>query len=150
MRHPIRFIVLALLLIAVAWPGAAPAESSSDLGERLVNRFLSRLQDHDVQGLKKFLSPAFQLQRADGSRVTKSEYLSDLPTLNSYTIRDLRQTKTKDVLVATFQERADLVVDGVQFQHGFQPRLATFVHGKERWRLISYANFATPQTPTNP
>ena len=150
MHRPIRFIVLALLLIAVAWPGAATAKSKSDLGERLVNRYLSRLQHHDVQGLKEFLSPAFQLQRADGSRVTKSEYLSNLPTLNGYTIRDLRQTKTKNVLVATYQLASDLVVDGVPFESGFEPRLATFVHGKEGWRIVSYANFASPQIPTNP
>lgn len=150
MRRPIRFIVLALLLIAVAWPSAATAKSKSGLGERLVNRYLSLVQNHDVGGLKKFLSPAFQLQRADGSRVTKSEFLSDLPTLNSYTIRDLRQTKAKKVLVASYQEAADLVVDGVPYQHGYQPRLATFVHGKKSWQIVSYGNFASPQTPASP
>ena len=150
MRRPLRFIVLALLVMAVAWPGAATAKSNSDLGERLVNRFLSRNQHHDIQGLKKFLSPAWQLQRADGSRVTKSEFLSDPPTLNGYTIKDLRQTKKKTVLVATFLLKSDLVVNGVPYETGFEPRLATFVHDKKRWRFVSYANFASPQTPTNP
>jgi hypothetical protein len=150
MRRPLRFIVFALLLTALVWPSAATAKSKNGLGEQLVNRYLSQLQHHDVQGLKKFLSPAFQLQRADGTRVTKSEYLSDLPTLNSYTISNLRQTKAKNVLVATYQLASDLVVDGVPYQPGYQPRLATFVHGKKSWQLVSYANFASPQTPANP
>lgn len=150
MHRPIRFIALALLLMAVAWPSAASAKSKSGLGERLVNRYLSRLQHHDVQGLKEFLSPAFQLQRADGSRVTKSEYLSNLPTLTGYTISNLRQTKAKNVLVATYQLAADLVVNGVPIQPGYEPRIATFVDGKKRWQLVSYANFASPQIPTNP
>ena len=150
MRRPIRYIVLALLLLAVAWPSAATAKSKGPLGEQLVNRYLSRLQHHDVQGLKEFLSPAFQLQRADGSRLTKAEYLSDLPTLNGYTIRDLRQTKKKDVLVASFQVASELIVNGVKYQEGYSPRLATFVHGKKAWQIVSYAVFALPQTPTNP
>ena len=150
MRRPIRFIVLALLLMAVALPSAATAKSKGPLGEQLVNRYLSRLQHHDVRGLKEILSPAFQLQRADGSRLTKSQYLSDLPTLTGYAIRDLRQTKKKNVLVATFQIASDLVVDGVKYQEAYSPRLATFVHGKKAWQMVSYAVFALPQTPTNP
>ena len=150
MRRPLRFIVLALLLMAVAWPSAATAESKSGLGEQLVNRYLSRLQHRDIQGLKEIISPAFQLQRANGSRLTKSEYLADLPMLNAYTIRDLRQTRKKEVLVASFQLASDLVVDGVKYQEGFAPRLATFVHGKKGWQIVSYAVFALPQSPTNP
>jgi hypothetical protein len=150
MRRPIRSILLALLLMAVALPSAATAKSKGPLGEQLVNRYLSRLQHRDIQGLKEILSPAFQLQRADGSRLTKSEYLSDLPTLTGYAIRDLRQTKKKNVLVTTFQIASDLVVDGVKYQEGYSPRLATFVHGKKAWQMVSYAVFALPQTPTNP
>lgn len=150
MRRPIRSIVLALLLMAVALPSAATAKSKGPLGEQLVNRYLSRLQHRDIQGLKEIISPAFQLQRADGSRLTKSEYFADLPQLNGYTIRDLRQTRKKDVLVASFQLASDLVVDGVKYQEGYAPRLATFVHGKKAWQMVSYAVFALPQTPTNP
>ena len=59
-----------------------PAARSSGLGARLVNRFFSELKRHDVAGLRRFLSPAFQIQRADGSRVTKKQYLHNLPNVN--------------------------------------------------------------------
>lgn len=97
--RPIRFVVLALLLMAVAWPCAATAK---------------------------------------------------IPTLNGYTMRDFRQTKKGEVLVTPFQLSSDLLVDGVRYQEGYGPRIATFVHGSKGWQIVSYAVFALPQTRNNP
>jgi hypothetical protein len=41
----------------------------------LVNRFFVLVQNRDRDGLRRFLSPGFQIQRADGSGAGKRQYL---------------------------------------------------------------------------
>ena len=49
---------------------------------KLSNQFFTLLVDKDIPGLTKFLSPAFQVQRADGSGSGKKAWLA-LPGISS-------------------------------------------------------------------
>jgi hypothetical protein len=141
-----RFTTLAVVVALLLAPAApASAASPNALGTKLVKRFLTQVMDKDIPGLRRFMSPAFQLQRADGSRVTKAEYLSNPSTVRSFQMRGLRATTSGNILVATFEASSDTVVNGQQFKTGFGPRIATFVHTKSGWQITSYANFNTPK-----
>jgi hypothetical protein len=120
---------------------ASSATSSARLGSRLVHRFFNELVRRDVAQLRRFLSPAFQIQRADGSRETKAHYLRHLPHVLSYRVRKLVQTTARGVVVMTYLASTTELVNGKQVQSAFAPRISTFVRGARGWQLASHANF---------
>lgn len=141
-------VVVAALSVSPASIASTrhPAAHSRSLGGRLVNRFFSEIERHDVAGLRKFLSPAFQIQRADGSRLTKRQYLHNLPTIISYKLRDLRTTSKGSVLIVTYQAAAKEVIDGKKFKSGYAPRMSVFSSGSAGWQIVAHANFNTPRS----
>ncbi len=151
MSRPLRRIVLMVLLMAVAVPNAPAAaqrrNSLNALGTRLVNRYLSDLERHDVGDLHRFLSPAFQVQRTDG-RQTKPQVIHNPPTIAGYTIRGMRATSAANTLVVTFQLATKEVINGKPLSTGYSPRLATFIAIAKGWQMTGYANFNTPAAPT--
>ena len=145
MSRAVRRIAFALVMVAVALSSApAAAESPAALGRRLVDRYLADVRRHDVADLRKFLSPAWQIQRADGSRLTKRQYLRNLPTVRTEVISKLRVTSAANALVVTFLNRVNEVIGGKQFRTSPTPRLAAFVHGDKGWLMVAFANFNTP------
>lgn len=152
MPHPIRSMSLAILAalalalaVALGSAGASvPAANPSSLGRRLVERYFTELKRHDVAGLRALLSPSFQVQRADGSRLGKATFLRHLPTILSFKIRKLVTTSNGSVLVDTYEVAAKEVVNGKPLQTGYAPRLSVFIHAKS-WQLVAHANFNVPK-----
>jgi hypothetical protein len=107
----------------------------------LVTRFVTLIQHQDVKGLRHFLSPAFQIERADGSGSGKAEYLTMLPTVQSFELTDLSASQSGSVLVVRFLASTTGVVNGKPFTPGPAPRLAVFAWNGSAWQLIAYANF---------
>jgi ketosteroid isomerase-like protein len=137
-------LVLVLLVTAVTVPSPSVAATSRHaLGTRLVNRFFQDLERRDVPGLRRLLSPAFQIQRADGSRLTKAQYLRNFPAVLSHKLRHFVVTGRGDVLVATYEAKTTLMRNGHHVTSGFAPRISVFVRGK-RWRLVAHGNFNPP------
>jgi hypothetical protein len=56
----------------------------------------------DVAGLGRFLSPAFQVQRADGTASEKTEYLTKLPDVRKFTLSQFRATQQGATLVVRY------------------------------------------------
>jgi hypothetical protein len=106
-----------------------------------VNRFFTLVEHHDTKGLDRFLSPAFQLERADGSGGTKAQYLANLPTITSFTISSPTATQTGSVLVARYLATIDGVVNGKAATPGPAPRLSVFTRNGGRWTMVAHANF---------
>lgn len=154
MSRAFRSIALALVVaLAAVAPGTslaathrAPvaADHPAGLGSQLVSRFFNEIEHKDVAGLRTFLAPEFQVQRADGSRQTKAEYLRNLPTVLSYKLRDLRTTSEPTVVVVTYQVAALEIINGKHFRTGYEPRLSVFVRGAQGWQIVAHANFNTP------
>jgi hypothetical protein len=143
-RRILAVLVLALALVGCARGGAAPAPEADDLtveARSLVERFFTLVQNSDVDGLGAFLSPAFQLQRADGSASAKPEYLTNLPTVETFEISDLVGTQTGSVLVARYLATVEGVVEGKPFTPGPAPRLSVFSWDGEAWQIVAHANF---------
>jgi len=107
----------------------------------LVNRFFNLLQRRDTKGLDRFLAPAFQIERADGSGATKAEYLANLPTINSFSISNVTAAQTGAVLVVRYLATIEGVVNGKRATPGPAPRISVFVRSGQAWQLVAHANF---------
>jgi len=132
---------------ALAAPSAAPrdADVNTQKGTELVEKFFNLLVDKDTKGLAKFFSPAFQIQRADGSYLNREEYLDNPATVESYEISNLRATKAGNVYVVRYDVVADVTIDGVRQSGDPAPRLSVFVKGKKGWQIVAHANFNVPE-----
>jgi uncharacterized protein DUF4440 len=138
--------VLAIMLAACngGQAGSSPVPSfvtAEAAAMPLVTHFFELLKNNDHQGLIDFVSPAFVLQRADGSSADKAEFLDRHAAVAEYTISSLSATLTGDVLVARYM--ADVVgdVDGRPYTPGPEPRLSVFVWNGSAWQLVAHANF---------
>jgi hypothetical protein len=61
------------------------APTTGQLGKQLLHRYFKDLQQVN-RGPRKFLSPAFQVQRGDGTRQTKAELVNNPPKVGPYTL----------------------------------------------------------------
>ena len=148
----LRSVALALAVFALV---LAPAASSTDAtgrpapqlanptstARKLVNRFFVLLAHKDRAGLRRFLSPGFQVQRADGSGGGKKEYLANLATVNEFHISQLRATRAGTTLVVRYLAQVEGVINGKPYTPGPAPRLSVFVWNGKRWQLAAHANF---------
>ena len=145
--------VLGLAMIAgppqlISPAPAAKAKSGVLKGwpskQRLATEFLRLLKNEDQAGLKRFLDPAFLLQRSDGSYLNKSEYLKDPAIVSAFRVRNIVATHNENVRVIRFEAKTDQIVNGNPVPGVFIPRLSTFKKTGKVWRLISHANFLPP------
>ena len=148
-------VALVAVLVVALVVGAGPAGASSRTAPKLkdpavtaralVTEYLTILQREDTAALAKFLAPAFQLQRADGTGADKREYLADPATVTAFTIAEtLTARQDGDVLTVRWGVGVDSVINGAVQASGTAPRLSTFVWRDGRWRLVSHGNFNRP------
>jgi hypothetical protein len=134
-------------LLAVGPAGAAtvrPAPQFADptvAGTRLITDFFVLLRNKDAAGLQRFLSPAFQIQRADGSAAGKADYLAALPTVTTFTLTNVVATQTGGAIVVRYLAQATGLVNGKPYTPGPAPRLSVFAWTGTRWQLAAHANF---------
>jgi hypothetical protein len=108
---------------------------------QLVDRFFVLLAHKDRAGLQSFLSPGFQVQRADGSGAEKRDYLANLATINKFQITQLRPTRAGATLVVRYLAQIEGSINGKPYTPGPAPRLSVFVWNGKRWQLAAHANF---------
>ena len=104
-------------------------------------RFWVLLEHKDVAGLDQLLSPAFQVQRADGTFSEKPAYLKHLPTVEQFYLTRLVATKAGGALVVRYLARVVGHINGSPYRPGPAPRLTVFDWNGERWQLVAHANF---------
>src|SRR5919198_5916976 len=129
-------LAAAALAMALTSAGAAPPTTAAKPAPRLANptktattlvhRFFTLIQHKDVAGLKRFLSPAFQVQRADGSGAGKSEYLTKLATIHKFELTSLHATQTGGTLVVRYLATVEGILNGKPYTPGPAPRLSVF------------------------
>jgi Domain of unknown function (DUF4440) len=139
--------VALVALLSFGFTAQGPTEPAPRLtnpqatASPLVTRFFNLVEHNDVKGLQRFLSPAFQIARADGSGASKAEYLANLPTITKFSISDLAATQTGSVLIVRYQATIEGVVNGKPATPGPAPRLSVFSRTGKTWRLVAHANF---------
>ena len=107
----------------------------------LASEFFNVLEKKDTKALDDFLSPAFQLQRTDGSYVKKTEYLKNPSSVDSFELLDVSGTRYGNTRVIRFVARITATVNGKRTTNDPAPRLATYVWNGKRWQVIAYANY---------
>ncbi len=163
-RPPMRRTTPLLLALALAVPLAAavPAQAAQaterataeqqaanlKLGTQLVDRFWSLIVAGDVDDLRPFLSPAFQVQRANGSGQNRNQYLAafadSTTVVSDFALSKLRVTRAGGVLVARYVSQTTQMISGTEYATAPAPRIATFVQTPTGWRMTSNANFNAP------
>ena len=142
-----------LVVVAALGVGAVPAlaadvppstQKTTALAQRLVEKFFRILSPPDLPALRKFLSPAYLVQRANGTYVNKAETLENPSVLESYELSNLEATRTGPVIVARYDLVADVTIDGEKQSTEPAPRLAVFTKGEQGWQITAYANFNVP------
>ncbi|MPZ48933.1 MAG: DUF4440 domain-containing protein [Dehalococcoidia bacterium] len=125
----------------------APSLSQPEqAGQSLTNEYITLLAQKDLSGLQSFLSDGFMIQRADGSFATKTDYLTNIPSIGQFTIANVSAKQAGDTLVVRWFLTVDEVINGQSFASTPAPRLSTFVWTDGEWRLLSHANFNAPAT----
>jgi hypothetical protein len=145
-----RPILLACLLAAALAPAALAAPAARPAprlpapvatAKRLVVKFFTLIKHKNVAGLRQFLSPAFQIQRADGSASGKGQYLKKLPSVLSFKLSRFVATHTGSVLVVRYLADVSGTVNGKRFTPGPAPRLSVFAWNGRAWQLVAHSNF---------
>ena len=145
-------LALAAVMTAPTVAAAAPvgtvvtaSSTAADqvLGTRLVNKFFGLLVAGDKAGLAAFLSPAFQVQRANGVGSDKAAYLANPPAVEAYELSDLVATRAGTSLVVRYTVTASETIDGQLLKKDPAPRLSVFrINGATgKWQLLAHANF---------
>jgi hypothetical protein len=139
-------VTLATVPAVAATSSAAPRDATADTakGTRLVERFFDLLTDSDLGGLAKLLSPAFQLQGADGGFLDGEDFIVNPPEIESYELSELRATRAGNVMVVRYDVQAEVTIEGVPQSRDPAPRLSVFAKGKSGWQLVAHANFNVP------
>src|SRR5262245_52678803 len=147
-------LLLGALLAATVTIGSSVASSSSRgarpaprlanptaTARTLSNRFFALIEKKDVIGLTRFLSPAFQVQRADGSGSGKKEWLAKLADISAFQLTDFHATQAAGTLIVRYLATVEGTVNGRPYTPGPAPRLASYAWNGTRWQITSNANF---------
>jgi hypothetical protein len=136
--------VVSVGAISATSPALRPAPRLANptaRAEALVHRLFFLLQHKDHAGLVRFLSPAFQVQRADGSGARKRDYLANLATITRFEITKVNATQAGGALVVRYLATVEGVVNGKPYTPGPAPRLSVFSWNGRRWQVAAHANF---------
>ncbi len=122
----------------------SPLEDPVATGRELAQRFLDILSAPDPRPrLEAFLSPAFQLQRSNGTFANKAEYLDAPATVARFTIAEdsFRAYQDGRTLVVRFSVEIQETIDGQEQRVTKADRLGVFQRGPDGWQLVAWANF---------
>lgn len=134
--------------VAVPSASATVSETTVTLAEDGADTFFSLLLRDDTEGLAEFLSPGFQIARADGSTADKEAYLQNPADVGAYRLTDFFVTEAGDALVARYLVTATERIDTQLYSSDPRQRLSVFVRDGDTVTLLAHANLNTPENPT--
>jgi hypothetical protein len=120
---------------------AAQTAPQVETDRELATELFTILKKKDMKELDDFLSPAFQLQRTDGTYIKKADYLKNPAHVDSFELFEMSGTRYGNTRVLRFVARVSALLNGKPTGNDPAPRLATYVWNGKRWQLISYANY---------
>lgn len=123
---------------------SAPLDDVDATGRELAQRFLDILGDpNPAPLLEEFLSPAFQLQRSNGTFANKDEYVGQPASVARFTILDdeFRAYQAGPALTVRFRVSIEEEIDGQQLRVTEADRLGAFLRTADGWQLLAWSNF---------
>ena len=128
---------------------SAPLADPDATGRELAQRFLDILGDPTPGPLlEEFLSPAFQLQRSNGTFANKEEYVDQPASVARFTILEegFRAYQEGPTLTVRFRVTIEEEINGEQLRVTEADRLGVFIRTSVGWQLLAWSNF-NPTTP---
>lgn len=149
--------LIALAAVAaglVAGCGSSSGETSSadqtpdQQAKELLTTFWSQVTDAKTADLENTLDPSWQLARADGTHLSRSEYIKEVGSgqidIVNFEFNQIDATRSPSSLVVRYITTADYTLEGKEYKGTPAPYLATFIFEDERWQMTSQANFNVP------
>jgi len=154
LRLPL-IVCVATLSALIAGGANSPASEGTTAGKKpgpqaqeLLMTFWNQVKDADTKGLETILDPSWQVARADGSNMGKSEFLVKVGNgkinLDDFKFGKMNVTRSESALVVRYLARGDYTIKGVRYKGTPAPYLASFIRKDGRWLMISQANFDLP------
>lgn len=125
-------------------------QADVEVAEASAEKFFSLLQRNDVEGLDTFLSPGFQLIRADGSTADKPQYLANPADVTNFELSDFSVGRQGNAIVALYTVTTTEEIDRQLYTEDPRQRLSVFVDNDGEWQLIAHANLNTPREDIEP
>ena len=128
---------------------SAPLADPDATGRELAQRFLDILGSPTPGPLlEEFLSPAFQLQRSNGTFANKEEYVDQPASVARFTILEegFRAYQEGPTLTVRFRVTIEEEINGEQLRATDADRLGVFIRTSAGWQLLAWSNF-NPTTP---
>jgi hypothetical protein len=123
-------------------PPAKEARHPNAKAEQLATHFFELLKHKNVPALRHFMSPAYKLERADGTGSGKKRYLSgDIADINKFHLSRFHASAVNGVIAVRYLANVKGTVHGQPYTPGNAPRLSTFAFNGKRWQIVSHANF---------
>ena len=150
MLRRLGLLATVIALVAPATAGATPNPDrifhlSRANGLQLMTAYSTLLVEKDEDALGELLSPAFQIQRADGSHQDRDEYLAKLPDLRAFSFADVSTRRGGGVLTVRMTALATLFVNGAMYSPKPAPQMGVFQWDGTRWLLVGQGNFNLPR-----
>jgi hypothetical protein len=143
---------LAVLLLAGCGPssGDVPSEEQApdQQASQLLTDFWTAVKDADTGTLEQSLSPSWQLARADGTYLSRKQYIEEIGQgeidIVNFNFDEVSATRSGNSLVVRYITTADYTLEGKKYKGAPAPYLGTFVYQDDRWQMASQANFNVP------
>ena len=142
------FALIAGSVSSPASDGAAAGNKPGPQAKELLMTFWNQVKDADTKGLEAGLDPSWQVARADGSYMDKSEFLVKVGNgkidLDAFKFGPMKTTRHGSSLVVRYMATAEYTIKGSRYKGTPAPYLATFIRQGGRWLMTSQANFDLP------
>jgi ketosteroid isomerase-like protein len=129
---------------------SAPSEDQSPnrQASQLLNDFWTAVKDADTDTLEETLSQSWQLARADGTNLSRKEYIDEIGQgeidIVDFTFEQVNASRSGNSLVVRYVAKADYTLEGDKYKGDPASYLGTFVYQEDRWQMASQANFNVP------
>ena len=127
---------------------ATTDQSADEQAKSLLTAFWNQVTDAQTSALEKTLDQSWQLARADGTHLSRSEYIKEVGSgqidIVNFKFNQISATRSPSSLVVRYITTADYTLEGKKYKGTPAPYLATFIFQDERWQMTSQANFNVP------
>ena len=136
MSH-IRALAAVSGLLGLTVLAATPAKTCAQLTARF-QKYLSAGMDAQ---LAQFVSPAFVIERNDGTTGSWPSYLTEHPTFTGWNIAVVSAQFSSPAITCVAITSTTQLVDGVSVVSVPTNNMSTYVWQRGAWRITSYARF---------
>jgi len=114
------------------------------VGEELVREIFKDIENSDITALKKKMAKSFQAVHSFGASDLQQEIktLQKLQ-LGEYTLSDFKVTHEDQLLIVTYNVKAEETIKGERIEDKPIPRLSVFVKKDSGWKWIAHANLSS-------